>query len=74
MGEVPEAIPLGAALGIRVPKVIIGDIFGKGPDLVVKGLAGETRSCGVIEGQAGELCEQPYWRPVRAMEWKRTSS
>lgn len=59
MGEVPEAVPLGAALGICVPKVIVGDVFGKGPDLVVEGLAGEAGGGGVVERQAGRLCEQP---------------
>lgn len=59
VGEVPEAVPLGAALGVCVPKVIVGDVFGKGPDLVVKGLAGEAGGGGVVEGQAVKSCEQP---------------
>ena len=70
VGEVPEAVPLGAALGIGVPKVIVGDVFGEGSDLVLEGLAGEARGGGVVEREAGWLCEQLYWRVPRAMGWK----
>lgn len=60
VGEVPEAVPLGAALGVGGPKIIVGDIFSKCFDLVVEGLAGEGGGGGVVEGEASRLYEQSY--------------
>jgi len=51
VGEVPEAVPLRAALGVQGVEVVVGDAVGEGLDRVLEGFAVEGGLFGDGEGE-----------------------
>ena len=59
--KVSEAVPLGAALGVQLVRVVVGKVFGQGLDFVLEGFAGEGGVGWVVEGETEVDVLEP-WR------------
>lgn len=60
MGEVSEAVPLCAALGVHGVEIIIGVAFGKGFDFMLEDFTSECWLVGYVEGEAvADLAPSP---------------
>jgi len=52
--DVPEAVPLRAALRVECVEVVVGEAGGEGFDRVLERLAAEAGDFGDVQGEAGE--------------------